>query len=423
MGNRAWHYLYPAVDETAVSIQRLIDLGAVVVGKTITSQFANGQSPTVDWVDYLSPFNPRGDGYMPPSSSSAGAASAQGTYDWIDMNIGSDTGGSVRAPAGVTGLFGNRPSQGAIDLTGVLPMSEHMDTAAFIVRTASGFSNWGKAWYGANPLFQSYPSFPTRLLYPIDTPGINTTEYPSPGFFPVANNDSAPLFEAFVTALELILEVNRTTYDFYSEYQSTSGTDMYPPEHVGEVWTKMTTYEQSRNVWAPFFSDYAAANDGDEPHLDPPVKRNQVYGLTQTDEDFARILAAKEGFQNWTRTQLLTSADASSETCSNAILVHPIITGEYSSREAYPAEEPTLDNVYLGWNRYGISQLGGVPEVVLPLGEIPFVSPVTNTTKYSPVAVSLLTGHGCDFVLFDLVDRLAAMGAIPAEVNAGSSIY
>lgn len=51
-GNRAWYHLYPPANDTAVAVQRLVDLGAIVVGKTRTSQFANGEQPTADWVDY-----------------------------------------------------------------------------------------------------------------------------------------------------------------------------------------------------------------------------------------------------------------------------------------------------------------------------------------------------------------------------------
>lgn len=51
-GNRAYYDLYPARSETAPAVQRLIDAGAVIVGKMKTSQFANGETPTADWVDY-----------------------------------------------------------------------------------------------------------------------------------------------------------------------------------------------------------------------------------------------------------------------------------------------------------------------------------------------------------------------------------
>ncbi|KAF1994728.1 amidase signature enzyme [Amniculicola lignicola CBS 123094] len=383
MGNRAWFSLYPPANETAVSVQRLIDLGAIVVGKTRTSQFANGESPTIDWVDYHDPFNPRGDGYGDPSSSSAGAGSAEASYDWIDLNIGSDTGGSVRAPAGYSSLYGNRPSQGAISTTGVLPMSPEMDTLAFVARSAVQFSTWGKAWYSSNPLFKSYPSFPTQLIYPIDTPGINVTEYPSPGFFPSSVNASQPLFDAFIEKLEAILNTTKAEYDLYTEYKDTSGTGLYPPDHVGEVWTKLTAYEQARNVWNPFFAEYKAVHNGDAPFLDPVVLRNYEYGLNQTDEDYGRILAEKGVFEEWVRTQLLTS-DFDSPTCSNAIFVNPIVTGGPTKKWVFGSDAPTGENVYLGWNRYGISQLAGVPEVVLPLGTMPrlvngFVVPIDGS--------------------------------------------
>lgn len=416
-GNRAWYHLYPPATDTAVAVQRLVDLGAIVVGKTRTSQFANGEQPTADWVDYHDPFNPRGDGYGDPSSSSAGAGSAEASYSWIDMNIGSDTGGSVRAPAAYSSLYGNRPSIGAISTEGVLPLSPEMDTLAFVARSAKDFATWGKSWYAENPDFKSYSAFPKKLIYPIDTLGINTTEYPSPGFFPSSYNASQPLYDAFVSALEKILGVQRTVYDFYTEYKETSGTGLYPPDHVGEVWNKLTCYEQARDVWNSFFADYKAQNNGDEPHLDPPVKRDYEYGLNQTEADYRRILDEKAVFLNWTRSKLLTS-DFDSDACSNAVFVNPIFTGSPTTREAY-FDAPTGDNIYLGWNRYGISQLAGVPELVLPLGTVPYLSPVTNTIKQSPVAVSLLAGYGCDFMLFDLVEKLAEVGAIPAVVKAG----
>lgn len=59
-GNRAYFDLYPASNVTGTAVQRLIEAGAVIVGKMKTSQFANGESATADWVDYHSPFNPRG---------------------------------------------------------------------------------------------------------------------------------------------------------------------------------------------------------------------------------------------------------------------------------------------------------------------------------------------------------------------------
>lgn len=132
-GNRAWYGFYPPATANSVPVRRLIDAGAILVGKMKTSQFANGERATVDWVDYHSPFNPRGDGYQDPSSSSSGGGAGTATYPWLDLSLGSDTGGSIRGPSQVQGLFGNRPSYGLVELTGVLPLAPELDTAGFLL--------------------------------------------------------------------------------------------------------------------------------------------------------------------------------------------------------------------------------------------------------------------------------------------------
>ncbi|TVY81362.1 Glutamyl-tRNA(Gln) amidotransferase subunit A, partial [Lachnellula suecica] len=120
-GNRAYYDLYPEKNTTAPAVQRLIDAGAIIISKMKTSQFANGATATAGWVDYHSPFNARGDGYMDPSSSSSGPGAGIGAYSWLDLALGSDTGGSVRNPAQVNGAYGNRPTHGISPLSNVMP--------------------------------------------------------------------------------------------------------------------------------------------------------------------------------------------------------------------------------------------------------------------------------------------------------------
>ena len=131
-GNRAFYALYPPRNKTALTVQRLIDAGAILVGKMKTSQFANGETATADWVDYHEPFNPRGDGYQDTSSSSSGPGSGEGSYPWLDLSLGSDTGGSIRGPSEVQGVYGNRPTHGLVSLEGVMPLAPELDTAGFL---------------------------------------------------------------------------------------------------------------------------------------------------------------------------------------------------------------------------------------------------------------------------------------------------
>ncbi len=89
--NRAFRDLYPPRKRSAKIIQKLIDDGAIIVGKTKTTTFADRELATQDWIDTHSPFNPRGDGYIWGGGSSTGSAAAVAAYDWLDFAIGSDS--------------------------------------------------------------------------------------------------------------------------------------------------------------------------------------------------------------------------------------------------------------------------------------------------------------------------------------------
>ena len=89
--SRAFRELYPPRKRTASVIQKLINDGAIIVGKTKTTTFADRELATQDWIDTHSPFNPRGDGYIWGGGSSTGSATAVAAYDWLDLAIGSDS--------------------------------------------------------------------------------------------------------------------------------------------------------------------------------------------------------------------------------------------------------------------------------------------------------------------------------------------
>jgi hypothetical protein len=90
MGCRSFLATYDQDQETADYVKKLIDLGAVIVGKTKMTAFASSEKPC-DWWDYQCPFNPRGDAHLTPGGSSTGSATAAGAYDWLDICVGSDS--------------------------------------------------------------------------------------------------------------------------------------------------------------------------------------------------------------------------------------------------------------------------------------------------------------------------------------------
>ena len=90
MMSRPWTELYGPDEESADYTKKLIELGAVIVGKTKMTSFASPEEPTDQWVDFHCPVNPRGDRYQSPSSSSTGAGTCLAGYDWLDFSIAGD---------------------------------------------------------------------------------------------------------------------------------------------------------------------------------------------------------------------------------------------------------------------------------------------------------------------------------------------
>ncbi len=91
VSNKSFLKFQPPATKTAPAIQDLIRKGAVIVGKTKMTTFADREYPPSDWIDYHCPFNPRGDGYLVPEGSSTGSAAAVAAYDWLDVGIGTDS--------------------------------------------------------------------------------------------------------------------------------------------------------------------------------------------------------------------------------------------------------------------------------------------------------------------------------------------
>lgn len=91
LSSRPFEQTYGPDSETASFVQRLIEFGAVIVGKSKTSAFLSSEEPTDQWIDFHAPFNPRGDGYQTPAGSTNGGAAALAGYPWLDYSIGTDS--------------------------------------------------------------------------------------------------------------------------------------------------------------------------------------------------------------------------------------------------------------------------------------------------------------------------------------------
>lgn len=88
--NRAWIQLYPVKSKNAACVQKLIEAGAVIVGKVKLQAMIMREEP-LECVEFIAPFNPRADGYQVPSGSSHASAAGIGSYDWLDFSLVSDS--------------------------------------------------------------------------------------------------------------------------------------------------------------------------------------------------------------------------------------------------------------------------------------------------------------------------------------------
>ena len=108
---------------TATAAQRLLDAGAVLLGKLATHEYASG-GPSLDlpWPPSRNPWNTAH--FTGGSSSGSGAAVAAG---FMPAALGTDTGGSIRIPSALCGLAGLKPTYGLVSRKGVIPNSFTFD--------------------------------------------------------------------------------------------------------------------------------------------------------------------------------------------------------------------------------------------------------------------------------------------------------
>jgi amidase len=140
-GNPDWLASHAPAAKNAAAVQTLLDAGARMVGKTITDELAfslNGQN-----FHYGTPRNAVTPERV-PGGSSCGSASAV-AHGIVDLALGSDTGGSVRIPACLNGIFGIRPTHDAVDSTGVMPLARSFDTVGWFARDARSLRRAGDA--------------------------------------------------------------------------------------------------------------------------------------------------------------------------------------------------------------------------------------------------------------------------------------
>ncbi|MCU1459923.1 MAG: Amidase [Actinomycetia bacterium] len=131
-GNPAYAAAHLPATANADAVDALAVAGATVVGKTITDELAYSLSGTN--VHYGTPTNPAAPGRIPGGSSAGSVAAVAAGL--VDLALGTDTGGSIRVPASYCGVYGWRPTHGAVSTQGMAHLAPSFDTVGLFARDA-----------------------------------------------------------------------------------------------------------------------------------------------------------------------------------------------------------------------------------------------------------------------------------------------
>ena len=251
-GNPDWARRNPIPTRHAWAVQRLLDAGATLIGKTVTDEVSLGilgENPFDG-----TPLNPKAPDRVPGGSSSGSASAvAQGL---CDTALGTDSGGSVRVPASFCGLYGIRPTHGRLDLTGMMPQAPSADTIGWFARDAATFARVSEVLLG-EPIPESLP---TRLVVAVDA-------------FGFADADTAAALEPMVRTLSAVVRDVRE--------------DLLAPPGLS-AWSRAQRTLQPYEAWLTF-RDWL---DRDNPRLQWSVARGLVLGSTipESERRWAALL-------------------------------------------------------------------------------------------------------------------------------------
>ena len=345
-GNPDWARSNPVPTRHAWAVQRLLDAGATLVGKTVTDEVSLGilgENPFDG-----TPLNPHAPDRVPGGSSS-GSASAV-AQKLCDTALGTDTGGSVRVPASFCGLYGIRPTHGRLDLSGMMAQAPSSDTTGWFARDAATFSRVSEVLLDeAIP-----PRLPATLIVATDA-------------FAFADADTAAALEPIVARLRTLVKEVREEV-------------MAPPGL--SVWTRAQRTLQPWEGWQTF-RDWL---ERDNPRLQYSV----ASGLT-----LASLTPASE--RHWAELMRMEARGRMRWLLRPGTILCMPTTPCPAPLKGLPLTTLTTVRARIG-TLTAHGGLTGVPQVSVPGAQVDGL----------PVGLSLVGGHGQDAALVAVARALEA---------------
>lgn len=345
-------------------IERITQAGLVMIGKTNQHELAAGGTNLVSACGRTgNPWDP--DRMTGGSSGGSAAAVAAGVVPWA---LGSDTGGSIRIPASMCGIFGLKPTTGRLPIGGLMPLAPSMDCPGPMASTLADLGHLYAAMAGV-PVPGEQASGARRFRVGLPD-----------GFFTDRVHD-----QVLATVRSFAASLRKAGVDV--EAVDGSGLDS-----VRAVWMSVCGVE--------FFEAHPRLRESERrPLVDPSVLAWLDLGESQTDQLRTRAREERERVGRWFADHLDRF---------DALLIpttpYPAPRADQESVDLGEAGTVEVSDVGPGWITCSVN-LAGLPAISIPAG---------RSSEGMPIGVSLVAHDREEEALFALAAVWAkATGYLP----------
>jgi amidase len=343
-GFARWRDTHKASRETAPILTQLLAAGSSIAGFTKLDQLAYSLIGNVcEGTPPLSSLYP--DRFTGGSSSGPAAAVAAGL---ADIGLGTDTAGSIRVPAASCGLFGLRPTHGAVSVSGVRPLAPSFDVVGVLT---------------TNPTLIG-SAFSVLSGSPVPTGNdVQEVRVPTRASVPLVGDDAVDSVYSIADALSVVYECRVIKYDL-SEFINPDIGDLFARLQGREIWSE-------HSQWISENKSYLADD------VQTRLERAERLSMS-SDEEKAEDKAAREKY----RKDFQEFYNASS------ILVLPVLTDLAPLRTS--SADELLEFRTKSFQLTAPSSFTGCPQLVVP---------VRNESASKVIGVGLLGQHNNEATL------------------------
>ena len=313
-------------------VTQLLDAGAQFVGKTITDELAfsiNGQN-----AHFGDPINPHAPDRISGGSSS-GSASAV-AHGLCDIGIGSDTGGSVRAPANHCGLIGIRTSHGLVSLEHAVAFAPSLDSCGWFASDIDVFIK-------ASEVLLQAPVCQTALLGPLNKPRWMLGSDWWSALAPEVGKAHQAAMQGIGNAIE---QAGQALLSFDIDFPAFGATRL---DELVLAFRQIQGFEAWQCDGA-LIQDYALS-------LGPGVAERFAWASQVSEADYIKASKLREAFANWMQGQL----------ADDGLLIVPTMPDVAPLRQA---DSASLDQYRASAMRMlCVAGLCRLPQINLPLSQ------------------------------------------------------